>query len=290
MCAHEASAILWLRALACAAAVACACIGLAPAAEPGTICPGLEKGPVRSVTRIIDGETVALDDGTELRLVGVLAPRAIDVGAEPGAWPLETAVRRKLHALLLGESIELAFGGERLDRYGRLQAHAFLVEAGGGRRWVQGELIGQGLARAYTLAGNRACARELLAAEQPARAARRGLWAEAAYRIRRADKPAELLRYRATFQVVEGRIVRVAELRSRIYLNFGRNWRRAFSASLRRDERYLLGEHSVRPRDLEGKLVRVRGWIEQRRGAPVIDLSAAGGLEVPGAPELPAAR
>jgi endonuclease YncB( thermonuclease family) len=118
----------------------------------------------------------------------------MDVGAEPGLWPLEITAREEVRALLLGRSLELAFGGDRLDRYGRLQAHAFWME-GDQRRWVQGHLLERGLARAYTLAGNRACANELLAAERIARQAKQGLWAEAAYQIRQADRPSELLRY-----------------------------------------------------------------------------------------------
>ena len=38
--------------------------------EPRPSCTGLEPGPARTVTRVIDGETAALDDGTELRLIG----------------------------------------------------------------------------------------------------------------------------------------------------------------------------------------------------------------------------
>ena len=129
---------------------------------------------------------MALDDGTELRLIGALAPRAIDAGADPGMWPLEIAAQEELRALILGKSIELAFGGARADRYGRLQAQAFWME-GDQRRWVQGHLLQQGLARAYGQAGNRACAREALEAERVAREARRGLWADAAYRVRSAD-------------------------------------------------------------------------------------------------------
>ena len=198
------------------------------AAQPGErvpTCAGLEAGPTRTVARIIDGETVALDDGTELRLIGALAPRAIDAGADPGLWPLEVAAQEELRALILGKSIELAFGGARTDRYGRLQAHAFWME-GDQRRWVQGHLLQQGLARAYGQAGNRACAREALEAERVAREARRGLWADAAYHARSADSPRELLRYRSTFQVVEGPIARVALVRGTIYLNFGANRRR----------------------------------------------------------------
>lgn len=240
-------------------------------------CTGLEPGPKRTVTRIIDGETVTLDDGSELRLTGALAPRAIDAGAEPGLWPMEVAAQEELRALLLGKSIEIAFGGERADRYGRLQAHAFWQD-GDKRHWAQGHMLEQGLARAHTLAGNRACAPELLAAERRAREARRGVWGEAAYQIRRANRPSELARYGATFQVVEGRIVRVAEVRGVIYLNFDADWRQGFSVSARRADRNLLGDFAERPKGLEGASVRVRGWIELRPG-PMIDLSSAGLIE-----------
>ena len=250
--------------------------------ETGLACPGLEAGPTRSVARVLDGETVALHDGTELRLIGALAPRAIDAGAEPGMWPAEIAAAEELRALLLGKTVELAFGGERSDRYGRLLAHAYVRERDH-RRWVQGHLLEQGLARAYTVAGNRACADALLAAERGAREARRGLWAEATYQARSADKVAGLARARSTFQLVEGRIAGVAQVRGMIYLNFDADWRRAFSAALRRNDRALLGSGVDNPKALEGRLVRVRGWIEQRSGpsnAPTVELSTAGLIEV----------
>lgn len=251
------------------------------AQEPA--CAGLALGPARTVTRIIDAETVALDDGGELRLIGTLAPRAIDVGGEPGQWPLEIAAREELRALTLGRSIELGFGGERTDRYGRLQAHAF-IRQGDERRWVQGHMLRQGLARAFTMAGNRACGAELLAAEWPAREARRGLWAEAAYRVLSTERPIELLRQRATFQLVEGRIQRVASVRGVMFLNF-EGGRGGFSAYLRHTDAALLGLVAADASATEGKAVRVRGWIEERNGAPVIDLSVAGQIELLPAPE-----
>jgi hypothetical protein len=73
-------------------------------------------------------------------------------------------------------------------------------------------------------------------------------------------------------------------VRETIYLNFDRNWRRGFSVSLRRDENGLLGTHAGNPKGLEGRSVRVRGWIEQRGGSPVIELSAGGPIEVLEAP------
>ena len=265
-----------------------ACAGLVPlpataadASEPATShpCAGLSRGPARTIVRIIDGETVGLDDGSGVRLIGALAPRAIDVGAEPGTWPSEAKTREGLEALAVGKSVELWFDGVRLDRYGRQQAHVYIIESGE-RRWLQGYMLAQGLARAYTGAGNRACAHELLAAEHVARAMQRGLWADAAYQVRQAGRPAELLAYRTTFQIVEGRIARVAFVRGVVHLNFDRNWRKAFSASLRGADRGLLGMFAGDPQALEGRHVRVRGWIDQHRAAPVIDLSAAGSIEV----------
>lgn len=269
------------------------CAGLWPARGDdaprlAVSCSGLQPGPTRTVARIVDGETLALDDGTELRLIGALAPRAIDAGAEAGAWPLEERSREALGALALGKSIELRFGGERIDRYGRLQAHAFLVD-GDQRRWLQGLLLDQGRARAYTLSAHRACSSELLSAERAAREGPRGLWAEAAYQVRSADHPAELERHRGSFQLVEGQIVRVAQARGSIYLNFARSWRQGFSVSLRQEDRHLLGSFAGNPKGLEGRTVRVRGWIEQRAG-PVIDLSAGGLIEVLPAPAQPEGR
>ena len=70
-----------------------------------------------------------------------------------------------------------------------------------------------------------------------------------------------------TFQIVEGRIARVAFVRGVIHLNFNRNWRQAFSASLQSADRSMLGPFAGNPKALEGRHVRVRGWIEQP-GAP----------------------
>jgi endonuclease YncB( thermonuclease family) len=276
------------------ALVGCAAFAFAIAVPTGdralsdTLCAGLEPGPIHSVTRVLDAETVALDDGRELRLIGVLAPRALDADAEPGAWPMETSATEALRALVLGKSIELRLlPDERTDRYGRLQAHAFLIE-GDARRWVQGALLQRGFARAYALAGDRSCSEDLLAAERPAREGRRGLWAQAAYQVRSADNPADLMRYRTTFQIVEGTILRVGLTSGNIYLNFARNWRRGFSVSLRRDDASRHGAFADNPRGLEGRSVRVRGWIEQRRGAPIIDMSAGGLialLETPARPD-----
>ena len=179
----------------------------AQSSAPGLACAGLEAGPTRTVARIIDGETVVLDDGTELRLIGALVPRAIDAGADPGMWPLEVAAQEELRALILGKSVGLAFGGARATATVGCRRMPSAIE-GDRRRWVQGHLLAQGLARAYAEDGNRACSGRLSRPNawraRPVAACGRMQPIEAG----RPTHPRELSRYRSTFQVVEGHIAR----------------------------------------------------------------------------------
>ena len=60
--------------------------------------------------------------------------------------------------------------------------------------WVQQAMLAQGQARVYSFPDNRACLAELMAAETRARAGGLGIWGDSYYRVRRADRPADLLK------------------------------------------------------------------------------------------------
>jgi len=74
--------------------------------EPCTLVPG----PTQTVARVLDAETLVLDDGTAVRLIGALAPRARDAGAQAGTWPPEIDAIKFLSDLVLGKKVKLAFG------------------------------------------------------------------------------------------------------------------------------------------------------------------------------------
>ena len=225
----------------------------------------LEPGPVRAVVRVIDAETVLLDDDREVRLIGALAPRSPDLRANAAPWPPEERAVAQLRDLVVGRSVELAFSGRRIDRYGRLLAHLFL-ERDGERVWVQGRLLSSGNARAYGLPGNTACLREMLAHERVAREARAGIWSDGIYAPRSASAPGALLRQRNSFQIVTGRIAHVAPTKSRTYLNFGADWRTDFTAGINASLLRTHPEWAQTLAALEGRKVEVRGWIEYRNG------------------------
>jgi endonuclease YncB( thermonuclease family) len=262
---------------------------VAAAQSPALALPcGLEPGPVRAVASVVDGETLRLDDRIEVRLIGAMMPRASDASAEgaSGLWRPEIDARAALHALAAGRSVTLAMPETQIDRYGRTLAHVFLDE-NGQRVWLQGRLVEIGWARAYAIPGSEVCAAELLQLERRARDARLGLWTHAAYEVRPADRPAELSRYRHTFQLVRGRVEKVRGSRSMAILEmpniegpsavrttsrkgaFRIVWRRAMARRAELPE----------PDSLVGRRVLVRGWIEGY-GGPEIEIMTKGQLEI----------
>jgi micrococcal nuclease len=234
-------------------------------------------GERHSVVQVVDGQTLRLLGGREVRLVGALAPSAFDAAAETGRWPLADAARRALEQIVVGHGLRVATSGRRTDRYGRLLAHVF-VETGSGMRWVQGAMLRAGHARAYLSDGSNACFAQLLASEATARKARAGLWAEAAYVVRSVSEVRSLLSLVGTFQLVEGRIAAVTSLRSAIYVNFGADWRTDFTISIRGGARREAKGRWADLAALSGRLLRVRGWIEQR-GGPLIDIQDLAEIE-----------
>jgi endonuclease YncB( thermonuclease family) len=245
---------------------------LAVAAAPLGAAPALEQGGEAACVEVIDGDTLVLDDGRQVRLVGIQAPK-LPLG-RPGfqAWPLAAEAKAALEALALGQLLTLAYGGRRLDRHGRALAH--LHDASG--RWLQGELLRRGLARVYSFRDNRALIPEMLALEGAARAARRGIWGDPFYRLRTTEEAA---RHVDTFQLVEGRVLDAAVVRGRAYLNFGPDWRTDFTATISPKDRRAFDRGGVDPLAFADRRVRVRGWIKSYNG-PMIEVTHPEQIEV----------
>src|SRR5690606_42750 len=91
-------------------------------------------------------------------------------------------------------------------------------------------MLAQGQARVYSLPDNRACLAELMAAEGRARAAGLGIWGDSYYRVRRADRPADLARLAGNYELVEGRVLSAEKVGAQVFLNFGRYYKEDFTA------------------------------------------------------------
>lgn len=152
---------------AAAALVATAVLLLGTAAEAAASPP---RSPSRVVTRVVDGDTVVLDGGERVRLIGVDTPEmkhphkpVQHFGREATAFTKHTAERRV---------VRLEYDQQRRDRHGRTLAYVFL----GDGRLLNAEIIRQGYGFAYTKYPFRRM-EEFRQLEREAREAGRGLWA-----------------------------------------------------------------------------------------------------------------
>lgn len=236
----------------------------------------LTQGPSATVVGVIDGDTVVLGQeisgARQVRLVGIQAPK-LPLGRKGfKAWPLAADSKTALGKLVLGKSVRLSFGGTRIDRHRRLLAHLHLTDG----RWVQGEMLRLGMARVYTFPDNRALAAEMLGLEREARKTRRGIWDHPFYALR---KPQNLARLIGTFQIIEATVVAAAKVKARVYLNFGDDWRSDFTVTLHTKARRMFKKMGLDPLSLQGKRVRVRGWLKKFNG-PMIDATHPEQIEV----------
>jgi len=253
----------WARRAAFAAATLLAVwTGAAGAAQRRG---GPSPEPVRDgmAVSVVDGDTLVLETGVEVRLVGIQAPK-LPLGRRGFApWPLAPEAKAALERLAAGRRLGLWYGGRKSDRHGRLLAHLTTPDG----TWVQGALLEAGMARVYSFPDNRARVAEMLALERKARAARRGIWGHRYYRIL---APEALRRHIGTFQIVEGTVLAVAEVRGRAYLNFGRNWRTDFTVAIPPRRLKQLWRGAAVRQLYQGRRIRVRGWLKSFNG-PMIE-------------------
>ena len=231
--------------------------------------PGDER--VRAAA-VLDGASLALEDGRALRLAGLRPPRPPPGAASGSRGRWAEAAKAALGRLALGGAILLRHRAVGVDRHGRLQAHAFTASG----EWIQGALLDAGLARVDSRDEPDVLVAEMLAREAEARRAGRGLWSAAYYRVRGASAAGNDI---GSFQLVEGRVQAVAVVRGRAFLNFGPDWRSDFTVSLKPEARRRFEAAGIAPQDYHGRRVRVRGWLQFWNG-PLVEATHPAQIEL----------
>ena len=220
--------------------------------------PGLGTATVAGVR---DGRTLLLTDGRELRLAAIEA---------------DDASRAALNTLAAGKMLRLEKLGPEQDRYGRVVAIVYTDDA---RQSLQQVMLAKGQARVSARVGDRPCAELLLQAERAARAAVRGLWADPNFAPLPSHDITRITAVRGQFALVEGKVLSVRESGATIYVNFGRRWAQDFAVTILKRHRRDFAAANIDPKELEGRRIRVRGWVEQRRG-PIMEASVPEQIEV----------
>ena len=245
--------------------------------RPLTACR-FEIAGTGSVRAIIDGRSFILGDGREIRLAGIEVPLAPASGESGPRAAAGLAARAALESMLANQSVELRQSGAGADRYGRAIAMVYVMRDGVARS-VAHEMLARGFARVSAHVGDRPCAEELLAQERAARRAKTWPLERTVLCHRGGRERGSSCGRRGRFTVAEGNVLSVRESAGTIYMNFGRRWSQALTATISKRDAPVFAAAGVEPKKLENRRVRVRGWVEERNG-PRIELTRPEQIEI----------
>jgi len=137
-----------------------------------------------TVSRVIDGDTLKLESGERVRLIGIDTPEMHESDklyrdSQRTGQDVRTiqALGRRAYEvtkkLVEGKRVSLEFDVEKYDKYGRLLAYVYLNKDG---TFVNAEIIKQGYASLMTIPPNVKYADLFSKLYQEARKNKRGLW------------------------------------------------------------------------------------------------------------------
>lgn len=153
--------------------------------EPPRVKPA--GAPWRTIAKVTDGDTVELEDGTKVRLIGIDTPEASEnnefwrdlgrlegVGGKEELLALGRQASRRVKGMASGKRCWLEYENERRDQYGRDLAYIHLEDGG-----ILNELIlAQGYAKVY-LSFNFKYKKRYIRLQISAMRNRRGFWSGA---------------------------------------------------------------------------------------------------------------
>jgi micrococcal nuclease len=140
---------------------------------------GTADKPARyfTVTKVVDGDTFWVDNGSEkglkIRLIGVDAPESRNVFKKvAGYYGKESS--QFMTSLIAGKKVRLEYDVDPFDQYGRTLAYVYLQDG----TFVNAELVKKGFGMVMTVPPNVKYAEKFLKWERVARKRNRGLWNE----------------------------------------------------------------------------------------------------------------
>ena len=128
-----------------------------------------ERGEYARVARVIDGDTIILEDGRHIRYVGINAPEIAHKGANGQCYGEEA--KRKNKELVEGKEVQLVRDVSEKDTYGRYLYFVFV-----GDMFVEEILTREGYARKMPIAPDISRKNDIAAWEKTARDGHLGLW------------------------------------------------------------------------------------------------------------------
>jgi len=216
------------------------------------------------VSKVYDGDTLQLVDGTRIRIIGVNAPESGRRGQPDEAFARQA--KSLLQSMLSKHQqlVSLQYGPDRLDRYGRTLAHVFLDDGSN----IAEQLLLKGLASRVAFPPNLWAQDCYQRSEALARSQNLGIWLHIVTpvdKVSLSDKG---------FRIIEGKVTRVAESKKSIWLNFNEH----FAVRIARKDLHQFSQ--TRFKQLKGRRLQVRGWMYGYKDKKIIQLRHSSMLEI----------
>ncbi len=201
------------------------------------------------VKRVYDGDTVLLENGVKVRLLGINTPEIAkrDKVADAGGEEAKQWLKRKLD----GAKVKLQYDAGRKDKYGRTLAHLFTKDG----EHINLQLLREGLAMLVLHPPNLKYAGKLIAAEKQAESEGLGVWGMKAYAAKKVSDYDHAMH--KGWQRITGRVSKIKRARKYDYLQLSSH----FSLKIAKDAQKLFpGLNSYM-----GKTVEARGWVNKNK-------------------------
>ena len=222
----------------------------------------VEEGKEYAVGNVVDGDTIKLTNGMDVRYIGIDTPETMKRTGSGWMFQPESygvAAKDFNRSLVSGRTVKLEFDRDRKDKYNRLLAYVYVDG-----RMANLELVRQGYATVYTFPPNTKYLKELLEAQEEARRDKRGLWGSM-----KEISPGEAGAHIGEFCTARGMVVNVHVSPARIFLNFGKDRYKYLTAVINSRNIPLFSGKKIDPTSYySGRFVEVAGKVEDFNGMP----------------------
>lgn len=163
--------------------------GLKPAVQviSPTPTPRIESTPIATtsaimgaegervlVTKVVDGDTIQIEDGITIRLLGIDTPETVDPRRPVGCFGKEAS--NEVKKLLSGKVVYLQKDVSWSDKYKRLLRYVYLPLEGDQQLFVNDYLVREGFAKVLTYPPDVKYNGQFREAERQAKEEKKGLW------------------------------------------------------------------------------------------------------------------
>lgn len=220
------------------------------------------------IIKVIDGDTLVLEGGVHLRLIGLDTPELrikIPGGFKYQPQPFAEEAKRFTRKLAEGKEVRIEFDVEKKDKYGRLLGYCFIREPRG-ELFLNEVLLREGFAVLYTFPPNVKYIERFVKAQRYARQNKKGLWG-----VYKVISSQEAHKFIGQIRTVRGKVLSTYSSDRAIFLNFGQDYKSDFTVVIFKDALKYFKEKGIDVLNFyRGKTVEVSGRIREYQGPEII--------------------